>query len=463
MAIAFLLLGLFPLMFFGDMLSGGGADADTADDEDMADDTSGNVDIGTGDFLDQVTDTVDSGVQTGVQTGVTGGDEGPVLQPVTDDEVPVEGEEVDPGSVLAPVTDDEIPEEGDEVDPGSVLSPNEDEFPVEGDGTFLQQLLLSETDALAGVGYLDTQIDSTTDTDLGAGDDIHDEADDGIAGTGEGALSGWHGTPILRTDGTLSVISGGEGDDTITAGDGAAYVFGGEGDDTLAAGEGVSALFGGAGADTLTGTDTGAIAYLDGGDGNDVLLGGDAAEALEGGAHGEGDADVQDDDYIDGGAGDDAIRGGYGADTLLGGDGDDLIDHLGRAEERMLLDRTEFAWHIDNDADTLDGGAGNDTLIMDRADTATGGEGADTFWVYHDELSGSGAAVVTDFQVGEDFLRVTLNPEAGLGDPELSVAPSDDGLDGLVTVNGEVVAILQGAPNASVHDVYAEVVADVFV
>ena len=42
------------------------------------------------------------------------------------------------------------------------------------------------------------------------------------------------------------------------------------------------------------------------------------------------------------------------------------------------------------------------------------------------------------------------------------VAPSADGLDGLVTVNGDLVAVLKGAPHATVSDIYAEVAPDIF-
>ena len=187
-----------------------------------------------------------------------------------------------------------------------------------------------------------------------------------------------------------------------------------------------------------------------------------ADELLNGGAHGPDGADAADDDTISGGGGDDHILGGYGADVLRGDAGDDVINHLGRAEEQTGQERHEFAWHIDNDADSLAGGAGNDTLIMDRADSATGGDGMDTFWVYFDGASGSGAADIGDFTTGEDFLRVTLNPDLNHGDLAVDVMPSDDGADGLVTVNGETVAILRGAPDATVDDVYVEIVENIF-
>lgn len=460
MIFALLFLGLLPMMLFSDSLLGGGGDDLSDDDADAdADADSGSV-LGD-DILANL-----GGDTGGTNTGGTNTG----LQPVTDDDEPFVGDDIDPDTILAPNTGDDEPFVGEDVDPDSVISASidpGDEYAIDGDGTFLQSLLNSESDSNTGVGFLGTQIDGTMDLDLGAGDDLHAEDDDGILGTGTGTISLFDGTPILAESDPASdpveVIFGDTGNDEITLGDGAAYAFGGEGDDTITAGEGVSAIFGGVGNDTLTGTDTGATAWLDGGDGDDVLIGGDADETFHGGAHAEGDGAVQDDDTIDGGGGDDTIYGGYGADTLSGGDGDDVINHLGHQGEEISWERSDFAWHQDGDADTLDGGAGNDTLIMDGADTATGGDGMDTFWVFSDVDGGGGAATITDFNSGEDFLRVSLNPDYGFGDPVVSVAPSEDGLDGVVTVNGDVVAILQGAPGATAADVYAEVVPNITV
>lgn len=452
MGFALLFLGVLPIVFFSGVFHGGEGDPDSEGEAPLPEDSPAT----TGDLLDSIfggTEDGDAGI---------GGDP---LVPVTDDDVPVDGGDVDPADVLTPVVDDDLPFAGDAVDPFMVIDPSDEpgeEYPVDGDGTLLQQNLASETDATTGIGYLGIRIGATTDLTLSAGDDSHAEGDDAVPGTGRGALGVWDGTPFLIADDPVAVIVGGDGDDMIATGDGAAYAFGGAGDDRLSAGEGVAVLFGGAGADRLTGTDTGVTAWLDGGDGNDVLIGGAAGEVLDGGAHDAGDAGVEDDDVIYGGGGDDVIRGGYGADILSGGDGDDVIDHLGRTEERIVWERHAFGWHIDNDADMLDGGAGDDTLIMDRADTATGGAGTDTFWVYFDGASGGGAAEVADFSVGEDFLRVTLNPEIAHGDRTVEVRPSADGQDGLVSVNGQLVAVLRGAPGASAADVYVEVVEDVF-
>ncbi len=407
----------------------------------------------------------------------TGGDDADF--PVDTDDVlfPDEGDDTPPDppivlddfGVLPPDESDDLPGDyGDPIGDDDVQDPNdtaEEEYYIDGDGTLLQQLLDEQSDATTGRGYLGTQIQDTSNYELGDGEDTFGLDDDGIEGNGEGELGFWDGTPVIETDGDLNVVSGGDGDDTITSGDEAAYIFGGAGDDNLAIGDGAAAVYGGIGEDIITGSDVitedgAATAYLDGGDGDDLIVGGDGNEVIAGGEH--GDEAAAGDDILYGGGGDDIVRGGYGADVISGGTGDDVIDHLGRADEQVVAEQRDFGWHIDNDADSLDAGEGNDTLIFDRADTATGGEGNDTFWLYHDSSSGVGHAEITDFTVGEDFLRISLNPDIASGTPEISVAPSEDGNDGIVTVNGEVVAVLQGTPGASAADVYVDVPQNIF-
>lgn len=436
-----ILLGLFPLFIFGDMIG----DFDFGSEDDEAE--------GNGAGYQSMTET--QSILEGPGFGAEQESTADPLSPVTEDETPVEGSHIDPSTVLQPNTDDETPSQGDEVDPDDVIGPSdtpEEEFFIDGDGTSLQQLLDTQSDATTGIGFLGTQVDVTQDWSLGEGDQSATLDDDGLEGTGEGALSDWDGTPIIQTEGTLNVIDGGAGNDDIMTGDEAAYAFGGEGDDTLATGEGAAALFGGEGDDTLLGA--GSASYLDGGSGDDVIQGGSADEIIRGGAHGPDDAETDDNDTLDGGGGDDQIAGGYGADTLSGGTGDDVINHHGRAEEDVVAEHQEFGWHIDGDADTLDGGAGNDTLIMDGADTATGGSGADTFWLYND--GGGNIADITDFKNGEDTLRITLDPELDWGGLDVDITASLDGLDGIVSVNGEAVALLRGGAGAGTSDIFVE-------
>ena len=198
-------------------------------------------------------------------------------------------------------------------------------------------------------------------------------------------------TVSIETDYPLHQVQGSDAADTIVLGDHAAIVQAGDGNDTIFAGEGTAIVDAGAGDDTIYGgSDLGSEYLLSGGAGDDQLVGGDAAEALIGGAG----------------------------------------------------------------TDALSGGAGDDTLLIDTQDTAEGGAGDDTFWITSIEGSGTNFAEITDFSQGEDIVRISLPAEAEQsGNFDIDVSPTDDGLAAQVTVNGDVVAVLHGAPNATASDV----------
>lgn len=348
----------------------------------------------------------------------------------------------DDGPPIAPSDPDveDTPTPGDVTD----LPLNPVDTPIEelinGRGGAVDDLLTQNSDSFGSSG-----VGAAVPLDGTAGADTLEIA---AAGTGE---IGYHGgTPQLG--GTPGLVDAGAGADTVLS-HGGSYVFGGEGDDSLTDDGAGSALYGGAGNDQLVGGPGGS--HLDGGIGDDVIQGGAGDDVIEGGEHlGQpGGADV-----IDGGAGDDVIRGGGGADRLSGGDGNDVIDHAGRAEERLSLEERHFSWHVADAVDQLDGGSGEDTLIFGAGDLAHGGLGADQFHLY----SSAGApAVIDDFAPGQDFLRITLDPSQFTDLPSYEVSPSGDGLDGLVKVDGVVVAVLQGAPMATLDDIYVELLPDI--
>ncbi|PRX37617.1 Hemolysin-type calcium-binding repeat-containing protein [Meinhardsimonia xiamenensis] len=329
----------------------------------------------------------------------------------------------------------------------------------------LEAALTRDSAAAAGLDAALTRANhpASTVTHLGDGDDTHALPDDGIGGTGEGEVTLFSGTPAVASEGGVAVVDGAGGNDTLTGGDGAAWLFGGPGNDTITSGEGATAAFGGEGEDRISAASARAGAFIDGGAGDDTLTGSSGRDFIEGGSHAAAAA-VSDNDVIDGGAGDDILRGGFGADVIRGGEGDDVIDHHGRIEEREEEVRRVFSDHIDGAADVLDGGPGNDTLIMDRGDTATGGQGEDYYWVWSDGNDAEAApAVITDFEVGTDFLHISLNPELGSAQAwDLRVEPSPDGQDAHVIVAGDLVAVLKDAPDATDADVYVEVKPDVF-
>ncbi len=261
-----------------------------------------------------------------------------------------------------------------------------------------------------------------------------------------GAVSVLGGTPTVANTSLIQVF-GLDGNDTITLNEanGAlprAFLFGGAGNDVLTGGSGADQLFGQAGNDTLLGR--GGTDLLFGGAGNDVLTGGDAndqmfgeagndrmiwnpgddSDLMEGGAgtdtaevNGGNGAEVftvtangtrvrfdrvdpapfaldigttenlvvnmngGDDSFsatgnlaalikitVDGGAGNDTILGGNGADLLLGGDGNDFIDgNQGNDVALLGAGDDSFQWDPGDGSDVVEGQAGIDTMLFNGA------------------------------------------------------------------------------------------------
>ena len=75
---------------------------------------------------------------------------------------------------------------------------------------------------------------------------------------------------------------------------------------------------------------------------------------------------------VDGGAGNDTILGGNGADMLLGGDGNDFIDGQ-QGNDVVLLGAGDdiFQWDPGDGSDTVEGQAGTDTLLFNGAQHRT--------------------------------------------------------------------------------------------
>jgi Ca2+-binding RTX toxin-like protein len=74
---------------------------------------------------------------------------------------------------------------------------------------------------------------------------------------------------------------------------------------------------------------------------------------------------------VDGGAGNDTIIGSAGADTLLGGDGNDTVTGgLGNDFADLGAGDDTFVWNTGDGSDTVQGGAGTDTLVFNGANVA---------------------------------------------------------------------------------------------
>jgi Ca2+-binding RTX toxin-like protein len=179
---------------------------------------------------------------------------------------------------------------------------------------------------------------------------------------------------ITGTAGSDTLV-GSAASDTIVAGAGDDIIDGGAGNDKMLGQDGNDTFRGGAGADNLAG---GAVIYTvdSRGRARPVLVSLNTGAGAGGDAAGDTLAGIENlvgsqyNDTLAGNAGDNRLSGGAGHDRLVGADGRDV----------------------------LVGGAGNDQL--------TGGLHADTFlFVTTAWGPGSGADVVTDFQVGQDVLQ----------------------------------------------------------
>lgn len=189
------------------------------------------------------------------------------------------------------------------------------------------------------------------DIAAGAGDDNVDaRGGDDLVEAGSG------NDHVIAGDGSDTVL-GGPGDDVVFAGAGADRVSGGAGHDRLFGEAGDDLLFGEAGDDLLDGGEGRDI--LDGGDGDDLLLGGEGNDSLYGAAGADDLSGGAGADVLVGEAGDDRLQGGEGADILLDGAGRDLVSCEAGDDVIILA--------LDGAADTVDGGAGRDTLDLSAA------------------------------------------------------------------------------------------------
>jgi Ca2+-binding RTX toxin-like protein len=219
-------------------------------------------------------------------------------------------------------------------------------------------------------------------------------------------------------------LFGGAGNDTLTGGSAADMLFGQAGNDTLLGRGGNDLLFGGAGNDVLTGGDADDQVFgeadndriiwnpgddtdlNEGGAGTDTVEvnGGNGTETFTATANGTRvrfdrvtpapfsldigtsenlvvNANGGDDSFsatgnlaalikitVDGGAGNDTILGSNGADTLLGGDGNDFIDG-NQGNDAVFLGAGDdtFQWDPGDGSDSVEGQAGTDTMVFNGA------------------------------------------------------------------------------------------------
>jgi len=181
----------------------------------------------------------------------------------------------------------------------------------------------------SGNDYVDPGLGSDT-VRLGAGNDQLDYTSTGT-----------------RIDSAGDQVWGEGGDDRIYTTSAADGIDAGFGDDQVFAGGGVDTVAGNGGDDLINGEG-----------GADVLQGGAGNDTIETDYDYYTDTTTRDDDQAYGGLGNDRIQGGLGADILSGGAGDDVVTATFRTWAAGA------AVVADAGTDTIDGGAGIDTLVV---------------------------------------------------------------------------------------------------
>ncbi|MGR3434677.1 MAG: calcium-binding protein [Shimia sp.] len=252
--------------------------------------------------------------------------------------------------------------------------------------------------------------------------------------------------------------------DALSLGDGGDTISGGAGNDVISAGAGNDAVRGGSGADILRGEK--GFDVLEGNSGPDLLYGGEGRDVLDGGSSpdrldGQDGADLifggDGGDLIDGGAGDDTLAGGDGADTLRGGDGADTLTgggwYGGEVDYATLLaaragTAPDPQPSADAAPDTLEGGAGDDVLLLGPEDRATGGDGADLFQALFQDAPAE-QAVIRDYDPTEDRIAVGY-----VGDVPPEVTVEDDGAgNAVVRTDGIAAMLVEGAAGLTAGEV----------
>jgi Ca2+-binding RTX toxin-like protein len=307
-------------------------------------------------------------------------------------------------------------------------------------------------------------------------------------------LAGNDNLSLDESNGALpaSQLFGGTGNDTVAGGAGGDKLFGQSDNDVILGKGGFDLLFGGSGNDTLTGGD--ADDQVFGESGNDLMIWnpGDDTDLFEGGAdidtaqvNGGNGAEVFSvtangarvrfdrldpapfaidigttenlvlnanggDDFfsatgnlaalikltVDGGAGNDTILGSNGKDILLGGTGDDFIDGQQGDDVAFLgAGNDTFQWDPGDGSDVVEGQDGTDTLLFN------GSAGNEIF-----EASANGGRVLFTRNIGnivmdlDDVEVIDLNT---LGGDDTVTVNDLSGTD-VVEVNIDLAGVIGG-------------------
>jgi len=281
--------------------------------------------------------------------------------------------------------------------------------------------------------------------------------DDITGGSAFDMLFGEAGNDTLQGKGGGDLLAGGANNDTLTGGDGDDFVFGQGGNDRMVwnPGDDTDLNEGGAGVDTVevnggngtevfTATANGARVRFDRLDPAPFSIDIGTSENLVLNANGGNDSFSAIGNLaalikitVDGGAGNDTILGSNGIDLLLGGDGDDFIDgQQGNDLALMGAGDDVFQWDPGDGSDTVEGQDGADAM---RFNGSSIGE------IF--EASANGQRVRFTRNVGNivmdlnDVEAIDLN---ALGGTDTAIINDLTGTD-LVEVNIDLAGTLGGA------------------
>jgi hypothetical protein len=273
-------------------------------------------------------------------------------------------------------------------------------------------------------------VGAVTFFETNSSDDAADMSPETVGTPQDDILSGTNGNDNLLGGQGDDQIGGYNGEDTIDGGDGDDDLHGANGDDQLLGADGADTLHGEAGNDALYGGDDDDTLY--GNNSNDTMHGGAGNDALQGSAGNDNLSGDIGSDALQGGLDDDTLSGGLGNDSLFGGWGNDLLNGV--------EDDTATAGIQDIDqADFLNGGGGDDTILAGQDDIVTAGAGNDTI-VLGDWITEGHAAQIIDFNADEDSILLIWDDAAG-DEPTIDLAPHPTDTDlTQILMDGEAVA-----------------------
>ena len=210
-------------------------------------------------------------------------------------------------------------------------------------------------------------------------------------GSGADQLFGQAGNDTLLGRGGFDILTGGTENDILTGGDADDQVFGQDGNDRMVwnpgddtdlneGGDGTDTVEvnGGGGAEAFTTTANGTRVRFDRLDPAPFALDIGTSEKLVLNANGGNDSFSATGNLaaligitVDGGAGNDTILGSNGLDVLVGGDDNDFVDgQQGNDVAFLGAGDDSFQWDPGDGSDTVEGQAGTDTMVFNGSAAA---------------------------------------------------------------------------------------------